>query len=205
MARYIGPLVKICRRYNNEVLFGNAKCLKIKKKYPAGQHGANAKRAKISEYGVQLREKQKVKLIYGLLERQFRNTFEKATRMKGVTGDNLLALLESRLDNVVYRLGLAPSRNAARQLVNHGHITVNNSKVDIASYILSVGDVVQVKEKSRKLDIIHSTLKNVQDSSLLPWLSLDKAKLAGTFTDKPKRSELTDPINEQLIVELYSK
>jgi small subunit ribosomal protein S4 len=205
MARYRGPLLKICRKYNSEPLFGNAKCLKIKKKYPAGQHGPNARRAKVSEYGVQLREKQKLKYIYGVLEKQFRNYFKKADHMKGITGENLIELLESRLDNVIYRLGIAPTRRAARQLVGHGHIHVNGKKVDIASYQVKINDSVQVREKSRKMPIIHESVKNVSDSALLPWLSLDKANLAGVLTDKPMRNEIPETVNEQLIVELYSK
>lgn len=205
MARYRGPLVKICRKYDSEPLFGNAKCLKIKKKYPAGEHGMNAKRAKVSEYGVQLKEKQKLKYIYGVLEKQFRNYFKKADRMQGITGENLLELLESRLDNVLYRMGLAPTRRAARQLVGHGHIMVNNHKVDIPSYQVRANDSIQVKEKSRKMALIHESVKNVNDSGLLPWLSIDKANLAGTMIDKPIRKEIPENVNEQLIVELYSK
>lgn len=205
MARYRGPLVKICRKYNAEPLFGNAKCFKIKKKYPAGEHGPNARRPKISEYGIQLREKQKLKYIYGVLEKQFRNYFEKADRMKGITGETLIELLESRLDNVIYRLGIAPTRRAARQLVGHGHILVNGKKVDIASFQVNVNDTIQVREKSRKMGLIHESVKNVSDSSLLPWLSLDKANLAGTLTDMPNRKEIPEMVNEQLIVELYSK
>lgn len=205
MARYRGPLVKICRKYNSEPLFGNAKVLKIKKKYPAGEHGPNQRRTKISEYGVQLREKQKLKFIYGVLEKQFRNYFKKADRMKGITGENLIVLLESRLDNVVYRLGLAPSRRAARQLVGHGHVTVNGQKVDIPSFQVSTNDIIQIREKSRKMPLIHESVKNVNDQYLLPWLSIDKANLSGTMTDIPVRQEIPESVNEQLIVELYSK
>lgn len=205
MARYRGPLLKICRKYDSEPLFGNAKCFKIKKQYPAGEHGPNKRRAKVSKYGVQLKEKQKLKYIYGVLEKQFRNYFKKADRMQGITGEILIELLESRLDNVLYRMGLAPTRRAARQLVGHGHITVNGKKVDIASFLVKADDVIQVKEKSRKMALIHESIKNVNDSGLLPWLSLDKANLAGTMIDKPMRNEIPEKVNEQLIVELYSK
>lgn len=205
MARFRGPLVKVCRRYNGEPLFGNRKCTKIKKKYQAGEHGPNKRKTKLSEYGIQLKEKQKLKFIYGVLERQFRNYFKKADRMQGITGDNLIELLESRLDNVLYRMGLAPSRRAARQLVNHGHIIVNDQKVDIPSYNIKTGDEIRIREKSRKMPLIHESVKNVTDTSLLPWLSIDKANLAGKMLDKPARAEVPEKVNEQLIVELYSK
>jgi small subunit ribosomal protein S4 len=205
MARYRGPLVKICRRYNGEPLFGNRKCSNIKKKYQAGEHGPNKRRAKLSEYGIQLKEKQKLKFIYGVLERQFRNYFKKADRMTGITGDNLIELLESRLDNVMYRMGLAPTRRAARQLINHGHILVNGSKVDIPSYFVNAEEEIQIREKSRKMPLIHESVKNVTDTSLLPWLTIDKANLTGKMIDRPVRAEVPEKINEQLIVELYSK
>jgi small subunit ribosomal protein S4 len=205
MARFRGPLLKICRRYDSEPLFGNQKCQKIKKKYPAGEHGLASKRKKVSEYGQQLKEKQKLKFIYGVLERQFRNYYKKSARLKGVTGEVLIELLESRLDNVVYRLGLAPSRRAARQLVNHGHVLVNGHKVDIASYSVSVDDEVQIREKSRKMALIHDSIQRISDSALLPWLTLDKANLSGKMIDKPIRREIPEKVNEQLIVELYSK
>lgn len=205
MARYRGPLVKLCRRYDSEPLFANQKCSKIKKQYPAGEHGLAKKRAKVSEYGIQLKEKQKLKFIYGVLEKQFRNYYKKASKKSGVTGELLIELLESRLDNVVYRLGLAPTRRAARQLVNHGHVTVNGHKVDIASYHVTKDETIQIREKSRKMQLIHDSVQNVSDSSLLPWLSLDKANLAGTLTDNPVRNEIPEKVNEQLIVELYSK
>ncbi len=205
MARYRGPLLKLCRKYDSEPLFGNQKCLKIKKNYPAGEHGQAQKRSKVSEYGVQLREKQKLKLIYGVLERQFRNYYKKASKKSGVTGEILIELLEARLDNVLYRLGLAPSRRAARQLVAHGHVSVGDHKVDIPSYSVVVGDTIQIRDKSRKMPVIHESVQNITDSSLLPWLQLDKANLAGTLTDRPVRAEIPEKVNEQLIVELYSK
>ena len=172
--------------------------------YPPGQHG-QSRRQKISEYGVQLREKQKVRRIYGLMENQFRNYFEKALRQTGRTGEILVRMLESRLDNVVYRLGFAPSRKAGRQMISHGHVLVNNKAVNIPSYILRPGDVVQVREKSKKMDVIHASLKRMKDSMLPPWLSLDKAGLSGTYLNLPERADIPLAANEQLIVELYSK
>jgi small subunit ribosomal protein S4 len=162
-------------------------------------------RRKVSEYGLQLREKQKVRRIYGVLEKQFRNYFTEAARMKGVTGENLLMLLETRLDNFVYRLGFAPSRKAARQLVRHRHFTVNDRVVDIPSYQLRPTDVVQVREKSRKLDVIHMALKDSERASDLTWIRLNKAALEGELLELPKRAEIPTPASEQLIVELYSK
>ncbi|MBX2976832.1 MAG: 30S ribosomal protein S4, partial [Ignavibacteriaceae bacterium] len=156
------------------------------------------------EYGVQLREKQKIKRQYGLLESQFRTYFAKANRQKGITGDNLIKILESRLDNVVYRLGLAPSRKSSRQLIRHRHILVNDQLVDIPSYILSPGDVIKIKEKSKKLDIIHSSLRRIKDNQF-SWLSVDKASLSGSFLQIPERADVPLNANEQLVVELYSK
>jgi small subunit ribosomal protein S4 len=179
------------------------KCPLEKKNYPPGQHGTS-RRTKISEYGIQLREKQKVKRIYGLLERQFKNYFEKALKQKGRTGENLIKLLERRLDNVVYRLGFAPSRKAARQLVRHRHILVDGKIVDIPSYLLKPGQVVSIKEKSKTLDIIHNSLKRVKEGTY-PWLQIDKATLSGTFLHVPERADIPLNANEQLIVELYSK
>jgi small subunit ribosomal protein S4 len=175
-----------------------------KRNYPPGQHGM-VRRAKVSDYGVQLREKQKVRRIYGVLETQFRNYFGKASRQKGITGENLVKILERRLDNVIFRLGLAPSRKTARQLILHRHFTVNNRIVDIPSYLLSPGDIVRVKERSKTLDAIHSSLQRTRDTAILPWLSLDKASLTGTFLQIPERSDIPLNANEQLIVELYSK
>jgi small subunit ribosomal protein S4 len=208
MARYTGSVCKLCRREKQKLFLKGQKCLTErcpleKRKYPPGQHGTN-RRSKISEYGIQLREKQKIKRIYGLLETQFHNSFEKASSQKGRTGENLIKLLERRLDNVVYRLGLAPSRKAARQLVRHRHIMVNNHLVDIPAFLLSVGDVIKIREKSKKLDMIHNSLKRFKDN-LYPWLQIDKATLSGTFLQVPERSEIQLEANEQLVVELYSK
>ncbi len=179
------------------------KCPIEKRNYAPGQHG-QSRRSKVSEYGIQLREKQKIKRSYGLLETQFRNLFDKASRQKGRTGENLIKLLERRLDNVVYRLGFAPSRKSARQLVKHRHLLVNDHLVDIPSYMVSSGDVIKIREKSKKLDLIHSSLKKIKDS-IYPWLSIDKATLSGTFLQVPERSEIPLNANEQLVVELYSK
>lgn len=208
MARYTGSVCKLCRREKQKLYLKGSKCLSEKcplekRNYPPGQHGVS-RRAKISEYGVQLREKQKIKRIYGLLESQFRTYFEKASRQKGITGENLVKLLERRLDNVVYRLGLAPSRKAARQLVRHRHVIVNSTLVDIPSYILAPGDVIKIKDKSKKLDTIHNSLKRARDNQY-SWLSIDKASLSGTFLLVPERTEIPLNANEQLVVELYSK
>jgi small subunit ribosomal protein S4 len=209
MARYTGSVCKLCRRERQKLFLKGQKCFTEKcpieneRNFPPGQHG-NSRRAKISEYGVQLREKQKIKRIYGLLETQFRNDFEKASRQKGRTGENLVKLLERRLDNVVYRLGFASSRKAARQLVRHRHIIVNDVLVDIPSYQVVPGDVIKIKEKSKKLDLIHNSLKRTKDNQFA-WLSVDKATLSGTFLQVPERSEVPLNANEQLVVELYSK
>lgn len=208
MARYTGPSCKLCRRERQKLFLKGTKCYTEKcplekRNYAPGQHGLT-RRAKFSEYGVQLREKQKVKRIYGLQEAQFRIYFDRAMRQKGVTGANLIKLLERRLDNVVYRLGFAPSRKAARQLILHRHFTVNNKIVNIPSYLLSPGDVVAVREKSKKLDVIHNSLRRTKDN-LYSWLSIDKATLSGTFMNIPEREEIPLNANEQLIVELYSK
>lgn len=199
MARYTGPKQKVARRFK-EPIFGPSKALE-RKPYPPGQHGRGRRRRE-SEYAEQLKEKQKAKYTYGLLERQFRNLFEKATRQKGVTGEILLKLLESRLDNTVFRLSLGRTRRQARQLVNHGHIMVNEEIVDIPSYQLRPGDVVAVRPKSRNLDVIQDA---VQRSSRFPWLELDQAKLQGKFLDLPNREDIPENVREQLIVELYSK
>jgi small subunit ribosomal protein S4 len=208
MARYTGPSCKLCRREKQKLFLKGNKCLTEKcpleqKNYAPGQHGLS-RRTKFSEYGVQLREKQKVKRIYGLIETQFHNYFEEAARQKGITGSNLIKLLERRLDNVVYRLGFAPSRKSARQLVLHRHFTVNGGIVDIPSYILRPGDVVTVREKSKKLDTIHNSLRRTKDS-VYNWLTVDKATLSGTFLQIPEREDVPLNANEQLIVELYSK
>ncbi len=207
MGRYTGPKYKLSRREKQD-LFGSPKTLMGKspmeeKNYPPGEHG-QSRRQKISEYGVQLREKQKIKRIYGLFERQFRNLFEKANRQKGITGDNLIKLLERRLDNVVYRLGFAPTRVAARQLVSHRHFVVNEKVVNVPSFIISAGDVIRVREKSKRMDAIHNSLKKVRDNQF-PWLTVDKATLSGTFIQVPERSEIPLNANEQLVIELYSK
>ncbi|MGV3489568.1 MAG: 30S ribosomal protein S4 [Tuberibacillus sp.] len=200
MARYTGPAWKKSRRYGMS-LSGTGKELE-KRPYAPGQHGPN-QRKKLSEYGLQLQEKQKLRFMYGLNERQFRRTFDAASKMKGVHGENFMILLESRLDNLVYRLGLARTRRQARQLVNHGHITVNGNRVDIPSYRVSVGDVIGVREKSRNLDIIKEA---VESNNFVPeYLSFDENKLEGTFTRLPERSELPAEITEALIVEFYSR
>ncbi|MCX8144459.1 MAG: 30S ribosomal protein S4 [Bacteroidia bacterium] len=201
MARYTGPRSKIARKFR-EPIFGPDKALE-RKNYPPGQHGLAKKRSKISEYAVQLMEKQKVKYIYGLLERQFKNLFVKASHLPGITGDNLLKLLESRLDNVVYRMGLAPTRAAARQLVSHKHITVNGKVVNIPSYLLKPGDIVGVREKSKSLEVIVNSL--AAHSSNYPWISFDRQSMTGTFIHRPERNQIPENIKEQLIVELYSK
>ncbi|THD69951.1 30S ribosomal protein S4 [Robertkochia marina] len=201
MARYRGPKTKIARKFG-EAIFGDDKSFE-KRNYPPGQHGNNRRRGKKSEYAVQLMEKQKAKYTYGILERQFRNLFEKANRNKGVTGEVLLQLCESRLDNVVYRMGVAPSRRAARQLVGHRHITVNGEVVNIPSYQLKPGDVVGVREKSKSLEAIERSLANT--SSVYEWISWNSEKKEGTFVSVPERIQIPENIKEQLIVELYSK
>jgi small subunit ribosomal protein S4 len=202
MARYTGPKSRIARKFGDPI-FGPDKHLE-RKNYPPGQHGMNKKRKKTSEYGVQLREKQKAKYTYGILERQFHNTFEKASRSKGVTGEVLLQLLEARLDNTVYRLGVAPTRSAARQLVSHRHITVNGSVVNIPSYQLKPGDIIGVREKSKSLETISDSL-TTRRYAKLPWLEWDDAQMAGKFMSIPERTDIPEDIKEQLIVELYSK
>lgn len=201
MARYTGPKSKIARKFK-EPIFGPDRALE-KKNYPPGQHGASKKRAKQSEYAIQLMEKQKAKYTYGILEKQFARIFDKASRSQGITGEVLLQLIESRLDNVVYRLGIAPSRRAARQLVSHAHINVNGSVVNIPSFTLKPGDVVSVREKSKSMEaIVTSTSGAVNKHS---WLDFDKSTLSGKFINRPERSQIPENIKEQLIVELYSK
>ena len=196
---------KLVRKFG-ENIFGNPKYDRLlnRKPYSPGQHG-QSRRSKLSNYGIQLQEKQKIKFMYGLLEKQFRLTFERAEKMKGETGTNMLQILESRLDNVVYRLGFAPSRPAARQLVSHKHFLVNNKIVNISSFIVKPGDVIEVREKSRKMDIILESMRRIKGDMDLSWLSLDKAKMKGTFNAVPDRDEMQLTINEQLVVELYSK
>ena len=201
MARYTGPKTKIARKFG-EPIFGSDKAFE-KRNYPPGQHGVSKRRGKKSEYSIQLMEKQKAKFTYGILERQFRNLFEKASRSKGVTGEVLLQLCESRLDNLVYRFGLSPSRSGARQLVSHRHITVNGSVVNIPSYQAKEGDVIGVREKSKTLNIIQETM--TKNESLYEWLSWDKNEFIGTFVSIPERIQIPENIKEQLIVELYSK
>lgn len=202
MARYIGPSTKIARKFG-EPIYGPDKYFE-KKNYPPGMHGLMKKRKKMSEYGTQLQEKQKAKFIYGVLERQFANVFHKAARSKGITGEILLQLLESRLDNVVYRLGIAPTRAAARQLVSHRHITVNGSIVNIPSYQLKAGDVVGVRERSKSLEVITESLGTNRHTKY-SWLEWNKDEFNGKFMNLPERTEIPENIKEQLIVELYSK
>ena len=201
MARYTGPKSKIARKFG-EAIYGPDKVLS-KKNYPPGQHGVN-KRRKSSEYGIQLREKQKAKYTYGVLEKQFRNLFEKASRKKGITGEVLLQLLEARLDNVVFRLGIAPTRAAARQLVLHRHIVVNGKVVNIASYSVKPGEVVAVREKSKSLEVIADSLAGFNHSKY-PWIEWDESVKGGKFLHLPQREDIPETIKEQLIVELYSK
>lgn len=201
MARYIGPKTRIARKFG-EPIFGADKVLS-KKNYPPGQHG-NSRKRKTSEYGIQLKEKQKAKYTYGVLEKQFSNLFDKAIRTKGITGEVLLQLLESRLDNVVFRLGLARTRSAARQLVSHKHIVVNGSVVNIPSYQVKPGDVVGVREKSKSLEVIADALSGFNHSKYA-WIEFDSAAMAGKFLHLPERADIPENIKEQLIVELYSK
>ena len=201
MARYTGPKTKIARKFG-EAIFGDDKAFE-KRNYPPGQHGANKRRGKKSEYAIQLAEKQKAKYTYGILEKQFSNIFKKASASTGVTGEILLQLCESRLDNVVYRLGIAPSRSAARQLVSHRHITVNGELVNIASYSLNAGDVVAVREKSKSLVTIEDSL--AKSSAVYEWLTWNADTKQGNFVSVPERLQIPENIKEQLIVELYSK
>ncbi|MCB0477619.1 MAG: 30S ribosomal protein S4 [Crocinitomicaceae bacterium] len=201
MARYRGPKSKIARKFR-EPIFGEDKALE-RKNYPPGMHGPNKRRGKKSEYAIQLEEKQKAKYTYGILERQFSNLFKTASRMKGITGQNLLQLCESRLDNTVFRLGVASSRRQARQLVNHRHILVNGEIVNIPSYRLKEGDVVAVREKSKSLEIIQSSLST--NTQKFDWLDWDSSSMTGKFMSVPSREMIPENIKEQLIVELYSK
>ncbi|MDR3128839.1 MAG: 30S ribosomal protein S4 [Tannerellaceae bacterium] len=201
MAKYIGPKTKIARKFG-EAIYGPDKVLS-KKNYPPGQHG-NSRKKKTSEYGIQLREKQKAKYTYGVLERQFRNLFEKASRSKGITGEVLLQLLESRLDNVVFRLGIAPSRAAARQLVSHQHIVVDGNVVNISSYSVKPGQIVGVRERSKSMEVVTGSLAGFNHSKY-PWIEWEQSVLRGKLLHLPERSDIPENIKEQLIVELYSK
>ena len=201
MARYTGPKSKIARKFG-EPIYGPDKYLE-KRNYPPGQHGMAKKRKKTSEYGTQLAEKQKVKYTYGVLERQFRKMYDKAARMKGRTGENLIILLESRVDNLVYRMGLAPSRPAARQLVSHCHITRNGEICNVPSAITRPGDIIAVRERSKSLEVVQDSLS--RGSNKYSWIEFDSEKCAGKYLNYPERTEIPETINEQLIVELYSK
>ena len=201
MARYTGPKTKIARKFG-EPIFGDDKSFE-KRNYPPGQHGNNKRRGKKSEYAIQLMEKQKAKYTYGILERQFRNLFKKATASKGITGEVLLQLCESRLDNVVFRMGISNSRRGARQLVSHRHITVNGEIVNIPSFILKPGDLVAFREKSKSVESITSSLKN--SSKVYEWITWNEEKMEGVFVSIPERLQIPEKINEQYIVELYSK
>ncbi len=209
MARYVGPACKLCRREEQKLFLKGIKCTSPKcavekKGYPPGQHGTR-RRFKQSEYGMQLREKQKVRRIYGLLESQFHSFFTKAERQKGITSEILLQLLERRLDNIVYRLGFAQSRKSARQLILHRHFLVNDRMVNIASFVLNAGDIVKVKEKSKKLETIHASMRRMREGRLMSWLDLDKAGMKGSIVTISARVDIPLEANESLIVELYSK
>jgi small subunit ribosomal protein S4 len=205
MGKLNKPKGKLVRKFG-ENIFGNPKYDRLlnRKAYAPGQHG-QGRRSKLSNYGIQLQEKQKIKFMFGLLEKQFRLTFERAEKMKGETGTNMLQILESRLDNVVFRLGFAPSRPAARQLVNHKHFLVNDKVVNIPSFIVKPGDNISVREKSKKMDIILDSMRRIKGDMDLSWLALDKAKMKGIFEAVPERDEMQLTVNEQLVVELYSK
>lgn len=201
MARYTGPKTKIARKFKDPI-YGPDKYFE-KKNYAPGMHGNSKRRKKLSEYGTQLQEKQKAKYTYGILEKQFKNTFHKATRKKGITGEVLLQLIESRLDNIVYRLGIAPSRSAARQLVSHCHIVVNGSVVNVPSYEIKIGDAIAVREKSKSLEVIQNSLSSKRNS--YSWLEWDGELMTGKLISLPAREDIPESIKEQLIVELYSK
>ena len=201
MARYTGPTSRIARKFG-EPIFGPDKAL-AKKSYPPGQHGTQKRRGKQSEYGIQLAEKQKAKYTYGILEKQFSNLFKEALRRKGVTGENLLKMCEVRLDNIVYRLGIAPTRRAARQLVTHKHINVNGKNCNIPSYSLKIGDLISVRERSKSLEVVSNSLK--YNSNKMEWLEFNSETMIGKLVSSPERSQIPENIKEQLIVELYSK
>jgi len=208
MGRYLGPVCRLCRREGIKLMLKGERCLSskcpiTKRRLPPGQ--MPKRRTKPSEYGIQLREKQKVKRYYGILERQFKRYFEIASKKKGITGELLLTMLEQRLDNVVYRMHFAASRRMARQLVRHGHILVNGRKVDIPSYLVKEGDEIEVKEKSKKMLPVLESLKNISHVGTVPWVEVDPDNVKGKFLYLPKREEIDLPVNEQLIVEFYSK
>lgn len=208
MAKYTGPVCRLCRREGEKLFLKGARCMTEKcaierRSYPPGQHGQG--RQRISEYSAQLREKQKLKRIYGLLERQFRGVFGKAERRKGITGEQLLKLLECRLDNVAYRLGFASSRKEARQLISHGHVLLNGRKTDVPSYVVKAGDVVEIRQQSRDLVAIQSALDAVEGRGIPNWLELDRAAFKGVVVAIPTKEEIKVPVNEQLVVELYSR
>lgn len=208
MARYTGPVCRICRRENQKLFLKGERCLTEKcaferRSYPPGQHGHG--RIKFSEYALQLREKQKLKRLYGLAEKQFRAYFERAERMKGVTGNNLLSLLERRLDNVAYRIGLGTSRTQARMVVRHGHVLVNGKRVDVPSFIVKKGDTVTLSEKSQKVTTILASLESAKNREAPQWLDMDRAAFKTTVKDLPARDDVTIPVEERMVVELYSK
>jgi len=211
MARYSGPVCKLCRREGQKLFLKGKRCHTEKcaierRNYPPGQHGlARARRRRMSDYAVQLREKQKVRRIYGLLEGQFRNLYKRASQERGVTGENLIVALETRLDNIVYRLGFAPSRKAARQLVRHRHIAVDGRTVDIPSFVVEAGMEVSVKPASRKLPVVQEAAEAMSGNGMLGWLSADHKNLTGRMVEKPTRADIPLAVQEQLIVELYSK
>ncbi len=208
MARYTGPLCRLCRREGMKLFIKGTRCYTEKcaferRKYAPGQHGQN--KGKLSDYGLQLREKQKVKRMYGVMEKQFKNYFEKATRMKGVTGENLLKLLERRLDNVVYRMGFAQNRRQARQLVRHGLFTINGRKVDIPSYIVRPGDVIELNQAGKELELIKESLALAEQRGFPAWVEVNIQEMKGKFVRIPERDEMQLPVQEQLVVEFYSK
>lgn len=208
MAKYRGPVCRLCRREGGKLFLKGARCMTEKcaverRAYPPGQHGQG--RPRVSEYSAQLREKQKLKRIYGVLERQFRGTFAKAERQRGITGENLLRMLERRLDNVVYRLGFAASRKEARQLVNHGHFRVNGRKVNRPAFLVREGEVIEVKERSRQILPIKAALEGVDARGVPAWLDLDRENMKATVRGLPAREEIAMPVNEQLVVDLYSR
>jgi len=203
MARFKGPRGKVVRRLDYPV-FESPKFSRMNRTYPPGEHGPTSRR-RLSDYGIQMREKQRIKYTYGVLEKQFRNYFKKADTKEGITGHILLQMLESRLDNIVYRMGFAPTRRAARQLVTHGHFLVNNRKVNIPSFSVKEGSIIQVRDKSKRIPVILDSVKRIKGDHTLPWLSIDKAKLVGEFLKIPERSEIPEEFEEQLVVELYSK